>query len=103
MVYVINRWVLYEKVRGKYTIKKYISYKKKIYKLYTSWPKIGNICQINLLSRMFQFKFDNQIKPIIKKKSKALIIELLSFSQKTFMNSFNHLINYLDKQYQTRF
>lgn len=99
MVYVINRWVLYEKVRGKYTIKKYISYKKKIYKLYTSWPKIGNICQINLLSRMFQFKFDNQIKPV----SKALIIELLSFSQKTFMNSFKHLINYLDKQYPTRF
>lgn len=76
---------------------------KKIYKLYTSWPKIGNICQINLLSRMFQFKFDNQIKLV----SKALIIELLSFSQKTFMNSILfgvcHLINYLDKQYETRF
>lgn len=35
MVYVINWWVLYEKVRGKYIIKK-------IYKLYML--KIGNIC-----------------------------------------------------------
>lgn len=50
MVYVINRWVLYEKVRGKYTIKKYISYKKK----YINYILVGQRLAIYAKSTYYQ-------------------------------------------------